>query len=186
MNDNELIELYFARAENAIAETDSRYGTYCRGLTFGILGSREDSEECVNDTYLKLWNTIPPTRPLRFAAYISSIARSLALNMRRAMSAKKRGGGDTELAFDEISECLPSKETVEDAYDENELVRTLDRFLGGLSPEKRKIFMLRYYHFQSVADIASELRITEEKVRTTLHRTREKLRKYLEKEGIDV
>ena len=186
MNDNELIELYFSRAENAISETDARYGTYCRGLAFGILGSHEDSEECVNDTYLKLWNTIPPTRPLRFCAYIAGIARNLALNMRRAMTAKKRGGGDTELAFDEISECLPAKETVEDAYDGNELVRTLNSFLAGLTHEKQKIFMLRYYHFRSIADIASELNITEEKVRTTLHRTREKLRVYLEKEGIDV
>ena len=186
MNDNEIIGLYFDRSESAISETDTKYGSYCRKLTFGILCSREDSEECVNDTYMKLWDTIPPTRPKRLAAYIAGVARNLALNMRRASGAAKRGGSDTALAFDEIAECLPSSETVESAVDENELVRALNAFLAGLDREKQKIFMLRYYHFFSVSDIADELHISDAKVRTTLHRTREKLRRYLEKEGIDV
>lgn len=186
MEDNEIIELYFARSETAITETDKKYGTYCRTLTYNILCSREDSEECVNDTYMKLWGAIPPQRPVKFCVYIASVARRLALNMRRKMNTMKRGGGMSEAVFDEIAECVASPASVESSADEDELVRVLNDFLAGLDGEKQKMFMKRYYHFYSISDIAEEMHFSEEKVRTTLHRVRGKLKKQLEKEGIEI
>jgi len=184
VTDNDIMELYFSRSENAIAETDKKYGAYCRSMTYSILGSREDSEECVNDTYLKVWDTIPPERPRKFGAFLSAIARNIALNMRRSRSAVKRGGGNAEAVYDEIAEVVADSSTVESEFDDRELVRTLNAFLASVGGEKQKIFMKRYYHFRSVSEIAEEMGISEEKVKTTLHRTREKLKKYLEKEGI--
>ncbi len=184
MTDNEIIDKYFARSEDAISETDKKYGSYCRGITYSILGSREDSEECVNDTYLKVWNTIPPQRPKKFGAFLSAIARNIALNRRRGHTTMKRGGGNAEVIYDEIAECIADDTTVEQEFDDRELVRTLNAFLATLGAEKQKMFMKRYYHFRSVTEIAEEMGISEEKVKTTLHRIREKLKKYLEKEGI--
>ena len=186
MNDNEIIGLYFSRAETAIGETDKKYGAYCRSVAFNILGSREDSEECVNDTYLKIWNAIPPKKPQHLGAFIARTARNCALDMRDRLSAAKRGGKNTASAFEELSECLPSGTDVEKQADDDELTAILDRFLGSLGYEKRMIFMKRYWHFYSVPEIANEMHISESKVKTTLFRTREKLKKYLEKEGIDI
>lgn len=186
MNDNEIIELYNKRSEEAITETDKVYGRYCRALTYGILGNHEDSEECVNDTYMRLWELIPPKRPPRLGAFTAKIARNIALNRREKLAADKRGGGLCSVDYDEIAECLPSGDTVEKKTDENELTGALERFLRTLAPEKRQIFLKRYWGFMSVSGIASEMGISAEKVKTTLHRTREKLRKFLEKEGIDI
>ena len=183
MNDNEIIELYFARAENAISETDKKYGAYCRGITYNILGNREDSEECVNDTYLKAWNAIPPQRPRKLAAFLSTLARNAALNMRRGFEALKRGGGNAGTAYDELAECVADKHTVEQEFDDKELVRVLNSFLAKLGGEKQKMFMKRYYHFMSISDIANEMGVSEQNVKTSLHRIREKLKTELEKEG---
>ncbi len=186
LNDSEIIDLYFSRQESAISETDKKYGPYCRNISYNILESREDSEECTNDTYMKLWNTIPPQRPQRFCAFIASVVRSIALNMIRSSSAAKRGGGNVQLVFDEIAECIADKDTVESSLDDKELVKALNGFLKSCGTEKQQIFMKRYYHFRSVSQIAEEMNISEDKVKQTLHRTREKLRKHLEKEGIDI
>jgi len=186
MNDNDIIELYNKRSEDAIKETDKAYGRYCRSLTFAILGNREDSEECVNDTYMRLWELIPPKRPPRLGAFTAKIARNLALNRRESLAADKRGGGMSAVDYDEISECLPAGDTVEKKADENELTAALERFLRTLGTEKRQIFLKRYWGFMSVSAISSEMGISVEKVKTTLHRTREKLRKFLEKEGVDI
>jgi RNA polymerase sigma-70 factor (ECF subfamily) len=186
MTDNEIIGLFFARSEEALTETDRAYGAYCRSLTMNILGSREDSEECVNDTYMKLWEEIPPKRPPNLGAFTAKIARNLALNRRSAASAAKRGGGLHAIDYDEIAGCLPDRDTVERQTDERELTEALERFLRALPNEKRLIFMKRYWGFMSVSDIALEMNISETKVKTTLHRTREKLRKFLGKEGIEV
>ncbi len=186
LKDNEIIELYFGRQESAISETDKKYGSYCRNISYNILGSREDSEECTNDTYMKLWNVIPPQKPLRFCSFIASVVRSIALNMVRHSSALKRGGGNAQAVFDEIAECVASSDTVESEIDEKHLVSTLNSFLASCSNEKQMIFMKRYYHFRTVAQIAEEMHISEDKVKQTLHRMRDKLKKYLEKEGIDI
>ena len=186
MNDSEIIDLYFAREERAISETDKKYGPYCRNISYNILESREDSEECTNDTYMKLWSVIPPQKPLRFRAFIASVVRSIALNMVRRSSAGKRGGGNAQLVFDEIAECIADNDTVESKLDEKELIKALNGFLASCGGEKQMIFMKRYYHFRSVSQIAEEMHISEDKVKQTLHRTREKLRTYLKKEGIEI
>ncbi len=186
LNDSEILDLYFARQESAISETDRKYGPYCRSISYNILESREDSEECTNDTYMKLWNVIPPQKPVRFCAFIASVARSIALNMLRRSSTSKRGGGNAQIVFDEIAECVADKDTVESTLDEKELVKALNGFLSSCGGEKQLIFMKRYYHFRSVSQIAEEMHLSEDKVKQALHRTREKLRKYLEKEGIDI
>ena len=186
MKDSEIIDLYFARQERAISETDKKYGPYCRNISYNILENREDSEECTNDTYMKLWNVIPPQKPVRFCAFIASVVRSIALNMVRRSSAAKRGGGNAQTIFDEIAECVADRDTVESSLDEKELVKALNGFLASCGTEKQLIFMKRYYHFRSVSQIAEEMHISEDKVKQSLHRTREKLRAHLEKEGIDI
>ena len=186
MNDNEIIELYFARSENAVSETDKKYGVFCRGLTFSILGNREDSEECVSDTYMKLWNVIPPQRPQKFRAFISRIARNLALNVLDRAEARKRGGRYGAAAYDELSESIPSPDTVDKRIDDKELAALIDSFLRSLDSEKQRIFVKRYWYLCSVSEIAEQMHISEGKVKMTLHRTRERLREFLEKEGIAV
>lgn len=186
MNDEQIIELYFQRSESAISETDSKYGAGCRRLTYGILGNHEDSEECVNDTYLKCWNTMPPKRPPELKLFIVRIARNLALNMRRAVGTLKRGGGFIAVDMEEISECLPSGSNVEEEVDEAAAAKAIDRFLTTLDREKQIIFVRRYWYFCTVTEIADDMGISESKVKMTLSRTREKLREYLEKEGINV
>ena len=186
MTDEKIIELYFSRSEDAITETDKKYGAYCRTMSHNITGSREDSEECVNDTYLKVWNVIPPQRPPRFGAFVVRICRNIALNMRRAKGMLKRSEEYEAIRFEEVSECLPSKENVEKTFDEKAAIKALEKFLSGLSPEKRSMFVRRYFYFSSYAQIAADLGVSEGKVKMTVSRTREKLREYLEKEGIDL
>ena len=186
MTDEKIIELYFARSENAIAETDKKYGSYCRTMTYNILGSHEDSEECVNDTYLRVWDAVPPTRPKRFGAFVAGIARNLALDIRKAKGRLSRGGGYGSLSFDEISECLPAQESVERTADSDEALAAVERFIRTQSRDKQIMFIRRYYYFSTCAQIAADLNMTEGKVKMTLQRMRTKLREYLEREGIDV
>lgn len=186
MKDSEIIELYFARSESAIAETDGKYGTFCRGLAYSVLGNYEDSEECVSDTYLKIWNVIPPERPDKFRAFIARIVRNTALNMLERMSALKRGGRYAAVAYEELAESIPAPDTVDRQVEDAELSALLDRFLRSLSGEKQQIFIKRYWYFCTVSEIAEQMHITEGKVKMSLRRTREKLREYLEKEGVQI
>jgi len=186
MNDKDIIGLYFARSENAISETDRKYGGYCRTLAYNILGNTQDSEECVNDTFLRLWELIPPEKPAKLGAFAARIARNLALDMLDRISAAKRGGNSHTLAYDEISECVPSRVSVERSADERELARLMEEFVASLPREKRYIFMKRYFHFCSVSEIAEQMLISESKVKMTLKRTRERLREFLEKEGVEL
>lgn len=186
MTDSEIIALFFARSEDALTETDNAYGNYCRALTLGILGSREDSEECVNDTYLKLWEQIPPKRPPSLGAFAAKTARNLALNRRSALRAEKRGGGLSKVDYEEIKDCLPSSENVGRKAEEGELTKALERFLRALPKQKRLIFLKRYWGFMTFEQIARDMSLPESTVKTTLYRTRERLRGFLEKEGIEV
>ena len=186
MSDEDIIGLFFARSESAITETDRKYGAYCRVLTFNITGSREDSEECVNDTYMKLWSLIPPQRPPKLGAFTARIARSIALNVRKAKNALKRRAECGTVSFEELAECLPSRESVERTADGRAAVEAIERFLSGCSREKQLIFVLRYWYLRSSPDIADALGITEGKVKVTLSRMREKLKAFLESEGIDI
>ena len=184
MEEKEIIDLYWARSERAIGETDKKYGKFCHSIAFNILADHADSEECVNDTYLRTWKAIPPRRPSKLSAFLGKITRNLALNRFARDSAQKRGGGQLTIALEELEACIPDPETVEKQLEDRELAAVLNRFLEGLSPETRKIFLRRYWQLCPVKEIAAFYGISESKVKMTLMRTREKLRHFLEKEGI--
>lgn len=183
MEDNKIIELYFARNEQAITETDRKYGAYCRAIAYRILEDRLDSEEVANDTYLRLWNTIPPRRPDPLKPYVGRISRNLALDVYDAKHAEKRSG--VTLALEELAECLPSSDGRE--IGENAaLSDALSRFISSLPEREKIIFVRRYFHLYPIAEIARDLALKESTVAMTLLRTRTKLRKYLEREGFAI
>ena len=184
MKDREIIDLYFRRSEQAIEETSVKYGKYCRKIAWNILYSDEDAEECVNDTWLHTWNAIPPTRPVRFSSFLGKITRNLALNMYEKSRARKRGAGETAAALDELAGCISGQDDVEKQIDDKELAAAIDRFLGELGEQPRKIFVRRYWYMSSVKEIAAEYGMGESAVKMSLMRTREQFRRYLEKEGI--
>ena len=182
MDDEKIIELYWRRDETAIARTDEKYGRLCRKISDDILSSREDSEECVADTYLALWNCIPPQHPSRFRAFIAAVTRNLSLKRLRSRAALKNGGAD--LALEELGETLASSAVVEREYERRELTQAMDSFLRTLPADDRNIFICRYWLFAPTADIAARLGFSQSKVTTSLYRTRQKLRTYLEKEEL--
>lgn len=185
MEDREIIALYFARSEQAIAETDGKYGPYCHSIAYHILENHDDSKECVNDTYLRVWNVIPPQKPTGFRAFLGRITRNLAIGRYRADRAQKRGGGSVELALDELREtaaCLPPDE----AIDEAELARLIDAFLEDLTPEARVFFVRRYWYLYTVREIAAAHGVGVSKVKMSLLRSRNALKQRLEEEGVTV
>ena len=185
MEDKEIINLYFARSEQAIAETERKYGTYCRGIAYRILESHDDSKECVNDAYLRVWNAIPPQRPNSFRAFIGRITRNLALGRYRADHAKKRGGGSVEIALEELQEAVPCL-SPEEAVDRAVLVQLIEAFLEDLTPQARAFFLRRYWYFSSISEIAADYRVGVSKVKVSLLRSRNALKARLEKEGVQV
>ena len=186
MEDSAIIDLYWAREERALSETDAKYGGYCRSIAHNILKNREDSEECVSDTYLRAWSAMPPHRPAMLAVFLGRITRNLALNRLRSAAAQKRGGGGAEAVFEELQHIVSDRDTPEIALDRRELVAAINDFLAALPETKRRIFVCRYWYFDSVADIAKRYGISESKVKTTLFRCRNRLREYLNKEGYTV
>ncbi|MBQ9382880.1 MAG: sigma-70 family RNA polymerase sigma factor [Ruminiclostridium sp.] len=186
MTDEKIIKLYFDRSEDAITETDKKYGGACRSVAYNILGSREDTEECTNDTYMEVWEVIPPKRPAKLGAFVVSIARHIALNMYAAANRIKNGRGYRSVGFDEIAECLPSKENVESEAEDKAVLKAVESFLSTLPREKQIMFVRRYYYGSTYGEIAADLNTGEDRVRMSLRRTREKLRKFLEKEGIGI
>jgi RNA polymerase sigma-70 factor (ECF subfamily) len=184
MEDQEIIGLFWRRSENAIVETDRKYGKLCFQTAFRILGSREDSEECVSDTYLRAWEAIPPQKPDVLPAFLCRITRNLALNRYEKLNSAKRGRGVVPVALEELSECIPDPNTVEREVDNRMLGLLLNQFLASLPMEARKVFLLRYWELVSVREIAKRLGISESKVKVSLYRTRGKLRKFLEQEEI--
>lgn len=186
MDDQMIVDLFWRRSSDAIAETAKKYGSYCYRIAYHILANTEDSEECVNDTYLKVWDSIPPARPNRFSAFIGKITRNLAINRYAYLTAEKRGGSQIPLALEELSGCIPDHRTPALVLEEKELGKMINQFLGGLTPEARRIFLQRYWNLMSVKDIAQLYGITESKAKMSLMRTRSKLKCYLEKEGVEV
>lgn len=186
MEDTAIIALYNARDERAIAATADKYGTYCLAVAENILNSIRDSEECVNDTWLNTWNSIPPENPHSLRAWLSRITRNLALNRLAARSAAKREGDNCTLALEELSECIATPTGTESEVLRRELARSLNRFLKTLSARERDIFLGRYYFLYPVAEIAQRLGMKENYVRNILSRTRAKLRNHLQKEGFDL
>ncbi len=186
MDDKRIIKLYFERSQKAITETAHKYGRYCHYIAFNIVGNDSDAEECVNDTYFRVWNCIPPKRPDNLQTFIGKITRNLALNKYEKMSAQKRGAGQIPLILDELYECIPDKNNDEKIVDDIIIKRVIESFLSDLQSQPRKIFIRRYWHMCSVKEIAKEYGINENNVCVSLYRTREKLRKILEEEGISV
>ena len=186
MEDSAIIDLYWARAERAISESDTKYGGYCRCIAHNILQNREDTEECVSDTWLHAWNAMPPQRPSILSSFLGRITRNLSFDRCRRQKAEKRGGGALPLALDELSECVPAPGRVEHALEEQELADSIDRFLRTLPERECSIFLRRYWYVDPVQLIAARYEIKENTVKSILFRTREKLRRYLLEEGIAV
>lgn len=182
MEDNDIVQLYFDRDERAIDETKAAYGRFIYSVAYRILESEPDSEECENETYLRTWRSIPPTRPYCFSAFLGKISRNLALN--RYRDEKRRRPLGAEMILDEISEIIPDNQG--DITEEMELRDALNEFLGALSKTKRQIFMKRYFYMRDIKEIASELGIGVSNVKVTLMRLRSELRKFLEGRGIVV
>lgn len=183
VDDEAIIELYFARSEQAIQETDAKYGPACRALSRQIVGDRRDAEECVNDAYLGAWNAIPPARPRPLLMFLCKLVRSISISRWWTNTAQKRAGaGDVPL--DELAECLPSAASMEDAVETEELTRLLDRFLEGLSREDRVIFLRRYWFCDPYVLITERTGLTEKNVSVRLARVRKRLRDYLTEQGV--
>ena len=182
MKDEEIVKLYFSRSEDAISETALKYGNYCSYISQNILHSKEDAEECVNDAYLAVWNTIPPQKPEHLLAYICRIVRNISITKYHSNTAKKRNSY-YDTALDELDECIMSGLSVEDEIDARELSCLINIFLDTLSKENRVIFVWRYWFSDSVQDIAEKLGISSNNVSVRLSRIRSKLKKFLKKEG---
>ncbi len=182
MDDNKIMELYFRRDEEAITQTKECYGGRLKALAYRILHSSEDAEECENDTYMKAWASIPPQKPQHFFAYLAKICRNTALKMSEKQQAQKRSAVIVELS-QELSECLPDQHALEDTA-EQELGQIISTFLKTVSKENRIIFVRRYFLSETIADISQTLGISESKVKSSLFRTRHKLKDYLSKEEL--
>ena len=183
MEDRDIIELYIQRSDDAVKETESKYGKYLMSVAKNILADVEDCRECVNDTYLNAWNMIPAARPASLQIYLGKITRNLALDRYDKLTAEKRGGGQYELALEELSECIADTEA---AVEVSELPGLIDTFLADLGEEKRKIFVKRYFYMDPVKKIAEDLSVSESNVKTTLFRLRSDLKERLVKEGIEI
>ena len=186
MEDREIVDLYWQRSERAIEESSLKYGSYCMTIATHILGSRPDAEECVNDTWFQAWRAIPPHRPERLSVFLGRITRNLSINLSEKNSAAKRGGQTLPAALDELSECVPSPQNVEEEAEGRQLTESINHFLSELPKEKRIIFVKRYWYLLPVREIAQSLGIGESKVKMTLLRTRNELKQYLEREGVSL
>lgn len=186
MEDSRIVELYWKRDADAIPATSEKYGGYCACIARNILGSEEDAEECVNDTWLGAWNSMPPHRPSVLSAFLGKITRNLSFNRRQRDRAEKRGGGELPLVLDELSECVSGNDSVEGEWDRKELLSAIDAFLDGLAPEKRMVFVCRYWYADSVGSIAARMGMTENHVSMTLTRLRRKLQEHLTKGGFEL
>ena len=184
MEDAAIVDLYWQRSDQAIPETDRKYGRYCHTIAYNICANHEDAEECVNDTWFRAWNLMPTERPSVLPAFLGAISRNLALDCYRRRTRKKRGGGETELALDELDDCVPSRGNVEKQIEEQELKQAINAFLFTLSASERKIFVARYWYVAPVKEIAAKLECSPGKVKTTLYRLRGRLQNFLVEEGL--
>ena len=183
MEDNQIIELYWQRKDSAIKESQNKYGSYCGTIANNILHSAEDTEECVNSTWFRAWNTMPPEKPNRLAQFFGRITRNLAIDKYRKDRADRYGGGQTALCLDELGECIGEESPVEDRLVLKELLNT---FLMDFPQKNRNIFLLRYWYFMPIAEIAERNGMSEGAVKMLLQRVRNKLKDYLETEGIGI
>ena len=185
MDDSKIIELFYERSEQAIVELSKKYGATCHKIAVNILKNDLDAQECVNDTYLGAWNTIPPQKPNPLSAYICRIVRNIAIKRYHQNTAMKRNSY-YDVALDELENCLPSKDTVEEEVSADELAKMIDEFLDGLDKTNRVMFVRRYWFSDSVSEIAALFKMNSHTVTVRLSRTREKLRRYLMERGVTI
>ena len=183
MDDEQIVALYWQRSDRAIPETAAKYGAYCRTIAQNILSSAEDAEECVNDTWLRAWNSMPDQRPTGLRLYLGRLTRWLSLERLRKERRDKRGGGEASIALEELSECLAAPGDLQQQVELRELTGAVNRFLGTLSPAERTVFLARDWYACPIHTIAVKHGFGESKVKTMLHRTRKKLQKHLREEG---
>lgn len=186
MDDGQIVQFYWDRDERAIPATADKYGNYCTSIAKNILGNPEDAEECVNDTYMRAWNSMPPHRPNVLSAFLGKITRNVSLNRYKQNTADKRGGGEVPAVLEEIAELVSDTDSVEQEVDRRELVKAIDAFWDRLPTEKRSLFLCRYWYFDSVSNLASRFGMTENHVSVTLNRLRLKLHNYLQERGFDL
>jgi len=183
MDDKQIIALFFERSEQAIIQLDLKYGTICTHISSNILKNEEDAKECVNDTYLAAWNSIPPQNPNPLLAYICKIVRNLSIKKYHSNTAKKRNC-HYDIALQELENCLAASFSLDDLFAEKELTKILNNFLAGLDKDSRVLFVRRYFYADSISDIAVRFGISKHNATVRLSRIRNKLKLFLEEEGI--
>lgn len=183
MEDEAIVALYWERSEDAIKETDIKYGKFCYSIAYGLLHNEEDAAESVNDTYLEAWNSMPPHKPNYLSAFLGRITRHLSVDRFRKNHAEKRGGGEYPVLLDELAECISSKDSVEAQVELKELAKSINTFLRRLPTEKQQVFLRRYWYGDSMEELGNRFGFSTGKVKSMLFHIREKLQKHLEKEG---
>ena len=183
MDDKGIVDLSFSRKQDAISQTDKKYGRYCYSIAYNILTNKEDAEESVSDTYMTAWSTIPPRRPSVLSTFLGKITRQIAIDRWRERSASKRGGGEVTLALEELEECIAGHQNLEMEFERTELLRAYVKFLDTLPVTERRVFLCRYWYVDSIDSISEKFGFSQSKVKTMLYRTRKKLRKALWEEG---
>lgn len=184
LEDAQIIELYFNRSENAIAETKRKYEDYLVAISENILWNRQDVEECVSDAYIHAWNSIPPQNPLSLRAFIGSIVRNLSLDCYKKRHTKKRFGNQTSLLLSELEDCIPSQVTVEHEFDDSEIAKSITRFLLSQGEQNRALFVRRYWYCESIKQLSKRFGLSESSVKSALFRIRNALKDYLTEEGV--
>lgn len=186
MEDQKIVDLYWERSEIAISETANKYGKYCHYIAHNILHNNEDSAECVNDTYMRAWNSMPQHRPSMLKTFLGKITRNLALNRYKTLTAEKRNLGQVPIVLEELHDCIPCMDNTESIVDDIVLAEIFNQFLFSMSTEQRIFFMRRYWYLSPIKEIASNYGIGESKVKMSLLRSRKELKRLLEKEGISL
>ena len=183
MEDSQIIELFLDRDENAVVQTEQKYTNYCRSIASNILGTREDTDEALNDTWLAAWNCIPPHTPSCLRTFLGRLTRNISLNKLRSENTQKRGSAEVRVVFEEVEEWLASDQDIEREISERALADTINEFLDGLNDTERNVFVRRYWYIQPISEIAEHHGFSESKVKSMLFRIRKKLYKRLKKEN---
>lgn len=183
MEDRDIVALYWNRQERAVRETQKKYGTYLTSIALRLLGDPQDAEECVQDTYQAAWDSIPPQQPQVLSSYLAKLTRRIAMKVWRGRDTQKRGLGEIPLSLEELGDCIPDPTDALQQLEAKELARSIDAFLKQLSVEERGIFLRRYFHGASIREICKTFGYSKSKVESQLHRTRQKLKNHLQKEG---
>ncbi len=184
MEDRQIVSLFWQRDEQAIRETDKKYGRFCHAIAYHILDNNEDAEESVNDTYIGAWKAMPPHRPDVLSAFLAKLTRRISLNRWRNQSRKKRGGGQVMLALEELSECVPSTQDVARTVENKELAAAIRHFLDMLPDDDRNLFVARYFYLAPINELSLKFGFSESKVKSLLFRLRGRLKRTLQEEGL--